>query len=206
LKVAYASLEYILMGGINMKAFISAALLSIFATSAGAATITFEDQVLGETAPVTNGFTFSGSATNSAGSEIAVAEIAVGDNGTNVFQFDYGFFCDSGGCGYADINMEAENGGAFSFSGADTFLSGVGSLTIFGYKVGGGLATDPIGTGDWLNLQSVSFSVSYPQAGGGYSQVFEIDNISASVVPIPAAVWLFGSGLGLLGWFRRKTA
>jgi hypothetical protein len=25
-----------------------------------------------------------------------------------------------------------------------------------------------------------------------------------SVVPIPAAVWLFGSGLGLLGWVRRR--
>ncbi len=27
---------------------------------------------------------------------------------------------------------------------------------------------------------------------------------SWSVVPIPAAVWLFGSGLGLLGWVRRR--
>ncbi len=31
-------------------------------------------------------------------------------------------------------------------------------------------------------------------------------NISAAVVPIPAAAWLFGSALGLLGWLRRRTA
>jgi len=27
-----------------------------------------------------------------------------------------------------------------------------------------------------------------------------------SVVPVPPAIWLFGSGLGLLGWMRRKAA
>jgi len=33
-----------------------------------------------------------------------------------------------------------------------------------------------------------------------------IDNITYSVVPVPAAVWLFGSALGLLGWVRRKAS
>jgi hypothetical protein len=30
--------------------------------------------------------------------------------------------------------------------------------------------------------------------------------ISGSPVPVPAAVWLFGSALGFLGWMRRKAA
>ncbi len=28
---------------------------------------------------------------------------------------------------------------------------------------------------------------------------------NVGVIPVPAAVWLFGSALGLLGWIRRKA-
>ena len=35
-----------------------------------------------------------------------------------------------------------------------------------------------------------------------------VDNVSidTAVIPVPAAVWLFGSALGLLGWVRRRRA
>jgi hypothetical protein len=37
---------------------------------------------------------------------------------------------------------------------------------------------------------------------GGYNVSFA----GLHSIPIPAAVWLFGSGLGLLGWMKRKPA
>jgi hypothetical protein len=37
----------------------------------------------------------------------------------------------------------------------------------------------------------------------GYYDTIISGRVIGSIVPIPAAVWLFGSGLALLGWFRR---
>ncbi len=53
-----------------------------------------------------------------------------------------------------------------------------------------------------------------PQIEGGKAEaslvagwVGELEVVyTYNVVPIPAAVWLFGSGLGLLGWMKRKRA
>jgi hypothetical protein len=41
----------------------------------------------------------------------------------------------------------------------------------------------------------------WQDAAGTYIWQFEV-----VAVPIPAAIWLFGSALGLLGWMRRKKA
>jgi len=47
-------------------------------------------------------------------------------------------------------------------------------------------------------------------AGAGCFADFSIDNVQiladVAAVPVPAAVWLFGSALGLLGWTRRRAA
>ena len=44
-------------------------------------------------------------------------------------------------------------------------------------------------------------------AGLGARDEFGLDNISVSAIPVPAAVWLFGSGLiGLIGIARRKKS
>jgi hypothetical protein len=44
------------------------------------------------------------------------------------------------------------------------------------------------------------------QSPSYYTWAVHDGDISAAVVPVPPALWLFGSALGLLGWMRRKTA
>jgi hypothetical protein len=80
---------------------------------------------------------------------------------------------------------------------------GIGTCTIWGGINGGGSISttdvNALGTGDWLNLNYASIS--------GTQTIYnlDVDNIVVgAAVPVPAAVWLFGSALGALGWMRRR--
>jgi hypothetical protein len=56
-----------------------------------------------------------------------------------------------------------------------------------------------IGASDWLLFNE--------DGGENSTSNYYISEANISAIPVPAAVWLFGSGLGLLGWMRkRKTA
>jgi hypothetical protein len=48
---------------------------------------------------------------------------------------------------------------------------------------------------EWTSLSSVQVS--------GLNQFGGIDDIALEIVPVPTAVWLFGSALGVMGWTRR---
>jgi len=53
----------------------------------------------------------------------------------------------------------------------------------------------------WQNLARVDFTATVGTMGQP-----GIDNIVVTAVPLPAAVWLFGSALGMLGWIRKRQA
>jgi hypothetical protein len=69
--------------------------------------------------------------------------------------------------------------------------SGIRTISAYDYGLvsGGGLSG-----GDFIVL------------GAGQIGTAPAAALTFQVVPVPAAVWLFGSALGLLGWARRKTS
>ena len=82
----------------------------------------------------------------------------------------------------------------FGVSGITATVNGTGHHAMGAYQTDWGSTTyETVGT------ITLSDSLSNIQPYGSYL-------VSGATVPIPAAVWLFGSALGLLGWMRRKTS
>jgi hypothetical protein len=171
--------------------------ISLFSLSAYTAPVvlTFEDAVFGGMSTEPETMNYRGySLTTEAG-----------------FERDFGpgpalFFCP--GC---SVTMREESNTPFSLSSFDFYSAGgPATLTLIGGYAGGGtiteqfFPTDRIWNGislgsQWTNLEYVVFDVLIYDAF-----VAGLDNVALTAVPVPAAVWLFGSGLGLLGWMRRR--
>lgn len=104
-------------------------------------------------------------------------------------------------------------------------------LYIHGYDAAGTLIntlTAPAGTSQYLNdtanWQTIHFdsswtNLAYVTVEGQYAFCYNdylcagfgdtyatpaLDNVNVSVVPVPAALWLFVSALGLMGWRSRR--
>ena len=121
----------------------------------------------------------------------------------------------SNSCPECSTTITASEGQAFDFLSIDLGVywpnPGNDVVTITGTYAGGGQVSmdldvvyDTFATysfdSSWSNLSSVVFDVSL--LGNSLS----MDNMVVTTVPVPAAVWLFGSALAGLGWIRRKQA
>ena len=94
------------------------------------------------------------------------------------------------------------------------------SVTIYfeGSAAAAGVSSDPAGIGNstWDDIFSVdvsllqtdgTLSIRLDSAGGTLFRMSELTATGTSVVPVPAAAWLFTSGLlGLIGVARRKKS
>ena len=144
------------------------------------------------------------------GGPFTSTEVLTGTNtgGTNAYGGSISGLGQDGFNYAVTVQLEKADGGAFAIHNLDLFMDTdpEGWMEIRGTLAGGGLTFllgVPVGTGDWLNLQSVTFRAEGNGFGPGGGTV-ELDNIVVSAVPVPAAVWLFGSALVGLGWLRRK--
>jgi hypothetical protein len=94
---------------------------------------------------------------------------------------------------------------------ASSLYNASGQITVTGTKFGGGTVsqtvslTSSLATYNFATMTDLS-SVAISFDGNAYYAPFDMDNIQLSVIPIPAAVWMFVSALGVLGLRSRARS
>jgi hypothetical protein len=94
---------------------------------------------------------------------------------------------------------------------ASSLYNAAGSLTVTGYFSGGGSISQVIGLTSDLSLHNVAGMIGLSSAEFSFDGAvnfapYDMDNINVNVVPVPAAVWLMGSGLLMLFGLRRRVS
>jgi len=103
----------------------------------------------------------------------------------------YGYNCVGSEMGHL-YNVNGDQLGLFTNLQSDTYWSN---------------RTQVVYAGNAYTFQfDVGFQGAIFKGNDSYALAVRDGDVGASVVPIPAAVWLFASGLGLLGWMRRSRS
>ncbi|MDX2507653.1 MAG: VPLPA-CTERM sorting domain-containing protein, partial [Gammaproteobacteria bacterium] len=150
---------------------------------------------------ITQSSTASGTATNGFAWTDALTDLAINVDNTSGQDLTFNF-------GFDIIALASASGDLASANATVDFLDTLGAVNILAIASAGVGVPLPAGaTGNASQSGFIEFTLG---AGGVNSMSISgfVDSIgSAEAVPVPAAVWLFGSGLlGLVGVARRKRA
>ena len=109
------------------------------------------------------------------------------------------------------ISVTNDGGAAFYLLALDASSLGnvSGQLTLTGTLSGGGTVQQVLNLNSGLTTYNITgmndlsgLDISFD--GSSVFAPFDLDNVQLSIVPVPAAVWLFSSALfGMFGWARR---
>jgi hypothetical protein len=192
------------MQSFSRVAFVAALALSAFSTAALAAPVTNMTVVGGCPSVEDDPFCFdAGNATE----ENVALVLGVDESLVTQITSGYsitGFDTQTGNWSVTDSSIThlAFKADGYYILGELTGTSGVWSTSITEWTPDITTLTCPAGI---CNPVARQYTVADFLNGGG--QVADLSNVRAfSVVPVPAAVWLFGSALGMLVWVRRKVA
>jgi hypothetical protein len=114
--------------------------------------------------------------------------------------------------GVEGISIYSQAGVSFELDSLDAESNGeLFTGQVIGYLEGGAIISQDFSTigtinfdQTWVDLTSIDILFNLT-SGPATFVVPSVDNITLQAVPVPAAVWLFGSALVGLGWFRRKA-